>query len=379
MFWNNQKNKEKFLKVFFSISTKFFFITTTFSILIILCLLYLVFFFLYRDNYFLELFLPNYLLLDIDFAIIYIFSLIIFLLVSYYFLSYIMLSPFKKIKKGIEEIAKGNLKFQFKSKRRDEFGSIMESFNTMSENIYQQLEARKQLLLDLSHELKTPLTRAKLSLENLPKNKNSFAMKEDLQEISYMIQSILDSQMLTKEDLKKDLQQISVKKVVVEVVEYYQKKTNRIKLKNDLPNKKYFYHKHHLKILLNNFIENALHYSTSDIFLTTEIKNDNIVLKVADQGVGIAKEELAKITTAFYQVNKSRSKKAGSYGLGLNICQRILEAYGGKLVIESELKKGTLKKGTLKKGTLKTGTQVQAILPCDSLRNILAKKNKKLK
>ena len=63
--------------------------------------------------------------------------------------------------------------------------------------------------------------------------------------------------------------------------------------------------------------------------------------QVRDEGIGIPKEELHKITEAFYMVDKSRSRRQGGSGLGLALCSRIAQAHGGTLAMESELGKGT--------------------------------------
>jgi signal transduction histidine kinase len=77
------------------------------------------------------------------------------------------------------------------------------------------------------------------------------------------------------------------------------------------------------------------------IFLRGSLKEGAIVIDVEDQGKGIAKEELERITEPFYRVDKPRSRKDGWTGLGLALCQRIAEVHGARLEFSSELGKGT--------------------------------------
>ena len=276
--------------------------------------------------------------------VILIFWVIVFLLIILYFVNYKLLSPLKTIQKGINKIVKGNLGFQFQIKKKDEFGNIMQSFNKMTKNISDLLEAKSQLLIDLSHEFKTPLTRAKLSLENLPKTKYVVFIQEDLKEIEEIMHTILEAEKYDKAKIKVKLEKIPLKEVMLEIINYHKNRDVPIEYKDYLPKKNFFLNKTHLKIISSNLIQNAFNYSSDSIFVSTKILNNHFILEVQDYGIGIAEEEIPKITDAFYQVNKSRYKKHKGYGLGLNICKRIINIYQGKMQIQSQLKKGTLVK-----------------------------------
>ncbi len=95
--------------------------------------------------------------------------------------------------------------------------------------------------------------------------------------------------------------------------------------------------------LLNNLIDNALKASPegSEISLRAEVKKEWMLLEVADQGIGMTTEQIAHIKEAFYRVDKSRSRAAGGAGLGLSICERIVQLHHGKLEFISEPGKGT--------------------------------------
>ena len=96
-------------------------------------------------------------------------------------------------------------------------------------------------------------------------------------------------------------------------------------------------------MLLNNFIDNAIKASNEGGKIDMEVKNGEgeITLSVQDEGIGISKEHLDKIRQPFYIVDASRTKKNNGVGLGLAICQKIVEAHGAQLRIESEIGKGT--------------------------------------
>ena len=99
-----------------------------------------------------------------------------------------------------------------------------------------------------------------------------------------------------------------------------------------------------LKTLLYNLIDNARKASEpgSEILLHGAIRDNRYIFSVADRGRGIPKEEIHKITQAFYMVDKSRARAQNGAGLGLALCEKIAQLHGGRLSIQSELGKGTV-------------------------------------
>ena len=351
MQWNKNYllKKIRLNKIIYSISTKIFLVSLIFSI----CIISLVFIIIsiillhLESNLLFDIIFPTKNLYVIENIISLIFWMVVLLLIISYFTIYKLLTPLKKILKGIHEISEENLQFQFQSKKKDEFGDIMKAFDKMTKNITNLLNTKKQLLLDLSHELKTPITRAKLSLENLNSNKHIKAISEDLIEMNHIISFILDTEKFNNEKLSLKLEKISLKKTMQEIINYQKKKKILINYKNQLPEKKFLFYKPHLKIIVNNLIQNAERYSNSSIFVSNKIEKNHFILKIKDKGIGIATKEIPKITGPFYKIDKSRNKKTSSYGLGLNICQRIINFHQGVLEIKSNLGKGTVVKVVL--------------------------------
>ena len=95
--------------------------------------------------------------------------------------------------------------------------------------------------------------------------------------------------------------------------------------------------------LLRNLIDNAIKASEIDqpIIITTDIKDQHVIISVKDQGIGMSEEDVKKATDAFYMADKSRSRSMGGAGLGLTIVKRICDAHHTKLFIQSKLKQGT--------------------------------------
>jgi len=95
---------------------------------------------------------------------------------------------------------------------------------------------------------------------------------------------------------------------------------------------------------LKNILDNAVKYSRPDsapVRISLDRRSSQVVIRIEDDGVGIADKELSYILEPFYRVDKSRSKKTGGYGLGLSLCKTIMEAHGGKIEISSAPNRGT--------------------------------------
>ncbi len=99
--------------------------------------------------------------------------------------------------KGVKEVSEGNLDFQFEAKgRHGEIHYLAESFNLMVQRIREMMQSKDQLLLDVSHELRSPLTRLKVALEMTPKGKMKDSMLRDVLEMETMITELLETERL---------------------------------------------------------------------------------------------------------------------------------------------------------------------------------------
>lgn len=261
-----------------------------------------------------------------------------------YFLIRRVLRPINWLAKGVEEISKENLSYQVRRGGSDELGALAKSFNSMTKRIREMIKSKEQLLLDVSHELRSPLTRVKVALESIPQDKTKESISEDLDEIEKMITNILETERLNSSHGKLYLKETNISEILREVVQGFQDKhpgvinlaSEDIQLKIDVDR---------VKIVLKNVIENALKYSSSEsrpveVSMTNEEKF--VVIQIKDHGDGIPQEEIPYIFEPFYRIDKSRSKETGGYGLGLSLCKKIMEAHGGMIVINSTPGDGTM-------------------------------------
>jgi len=269
------------------------------------------------------------------FLLICVVSVIIILL--YLVLRWIF-RPLKKLSAAVDEISGGNFDINVPVKRKDELGDLAGSLNDMAANIKRSLRTKEQLLIDVSHELRSPLTRIKLGLEvGSPKEK----IDEDVREMENMVTSLLENYRVESEHSKPNIEKIDLVLLIKEVLGEYNG-NERIKLNISEKENVYLntdYEK--LKLVLRNIIDNALKYSTEKVEIKISEQKENSIIYVIDKGTGIPEENLKYIFEPFYRSDPSRSRRTGGFGLGLSICKKIMETLGGSIEIKSKVNEGT--------------------------------------
>ncbi len=270
-----------------------------------------------------------------------------------FFLSYLMiqriLRPIKWLKQGVLQLSQANFHHYIPIKSDDELGELSLSFNTMTRRIQEMIHARDQLLLDVSHELRSPITRIKVAMEFLPETKNRQSIQDDLGEMERMITEILETERLKGGHGKLMLQAIDIIQVIKKVTDNYQGYLPQIKLISSQSVSKLSIDIERIKMVLKNILENALKYSQPDsqpIEIELKSTTENIIVEIRDDGIGVPAEHLPYLFEPFYRVDKSRSKKTGGYGLGLSLCKKIMEAHGGSIEVINRKPRGMIVKLT---------------------------------
>lgn len=217
--------------------------------------------------------------------------------------------------------------------------------------IKQMLDEQSRFISDSSHELRTPLTALRTELEVALRNK-----KISLQELKKILKSNL-SDVLSLQKLSDNLiklaqyekgnhiefQKASLKEITHQAIKKVSvlAKKKKIKISSQIINTQIYCEKESLIELLTILLDNAIKYSSpkSKVKLTSQKQAKQIIIKVADQGIGINSKDLPHIFDRFYRASSSRNKeKANGYGLGLSIAQKIVEKHKGKISVNSSPK-----------------------------------------
>jgi signal transduction histidine kinase len=256
-----------------------------------------------------------------------------------------VLRPISWLSRGVEEVAKGNFDQNVVIWKMDQLGRLTESFNNMTQKIKEMIAARTQLLLDVSHEMRSPLTRIKVALEFLPDNKNKKSIGEDVNELEQMLHEILETERLNSGYQKLDSEKADLLKLIKNIISKFKNMKPGINLIADDNQYPFEGDIERLKICLRNVIDNSIKFSNESsnaVEIQISSEKQQYIIKVQDNGTGIPEEDLPFIFEPFYRVDKSRSKKTGGYGLGLSLSKKIIEAHGGTINIKSKINKGSL-------------------------------------
>ena len=254
------------------------------------------------------------------------------------------LYPIKLIRRHVINLKKGNLSIPIPIKGSDELGQLARSINKMTQDIDILVSQKQNLLIDVSHELKTPLTRLKFLLANT--NINSEDKDSINKEINYlqdMISNMLLSDKLSTpyvEDL--ELEEIEIQNLINDACGMFYEIEKRLKIINQFPDLVIKADKYKLSLAIKNLIDNAIKYGGRDrlIELSVVAEENNINIMVEDFGDGIDANKLKKVVKPLYRGRAAKEKSKSGFGLGLAITKKIVEAHGGRLIIQSELHKG---------------------------------------
>lgn len=252
-----------------------------------------------------------------------------------------LLRPLRTLALGVEQLGAGQLDVSVPVRSRDEFGELSRAFNDMARSVRERISARDQLLLDVSHELRSPLTRMKVALELLPAGPQSAGMAADVAEMEVMIAEILELERL-RDGRGLRLERVDLNALVAQTIAASRAPGTRQKRDRDelwlaLDGER-------MRTVLRNLLENAIKYSLPDsapVEIATAMEGHTVVVRVRDDGPGVPPEDIPQLFEPFFRVDRSRSKQTGGYGLGLSICKRIVEAHGGRIAVEAHAPRGT--------------------------------------
>ena len=251
------------------------------------------------------------------------------------------LKPLKAIDNSIKRIAVGDLDSVLEPGGSGEFKRLAEGINDMTAQIRSMLESKQQLLLAVSHELRSPITRARVNLELLPEHPSQQAIREDLQEMEALISQILESERLNQKHSVLNRSDFAMDELVNDILSQY---FSQQKIDTRLTSQMIHGDRTRLGLLVKNLLDNALKYS-ADSNKPPQIRlsatASDIVLEVEDHGSGLTEREIQHITEPFYRLDPSRQRSSGGFGLGLYLSRRIVEAHQGRMTFHSQPGQGT--------------------------------------
>ena len=264
------------------------------------------------------------------------------------------LNPVAKISDTASEIQKnGDFSKRIEiDEGKDEIHRMADTFNEMLNSLENSYTREKQFSSDVSHELRTPvsviLTESQYSLEyadTMEESKNSFSViQRQAKRMSELINQIMELSKIEKQTVI-ELQKLNFSETMKKILEDYKNllSEKNIKVSKNIEQNIFINaDKVMIERLLDNLLNNAMKFTKDKINVKLYSENENCVMEIEDNGIGIPEEDKNLIWGRFYQVNDSRNKKVNKgFGLGLSLVAKIIEQHNASIEVESELNKGT--------------------------------------
>jgi len=253
------------------------------------------------------------------------------------------LNPLHTLKSGVNEVGAGRLDHRIPETGPSELRDLAQAFNSMAERLNRLLHSKEQLLLDVSHELRSPITRLKVQLEFIEDADARESLRSDLAEMETMVAALLESARLRHTVAALNLKSVGMGDLIRSLIPEFKDRRPGVELGplvdipvNADPEK--------MRIVLRNLLDNALKHTPEEapaVSISMARRPDRLEILVEDQGEGIPAAALPHLFEPFYRPDVSRSRKTGGYGLGLSLCKAIIDAHGGRIDLISTLGEGT--------------------------------------
>jgi signal transduction histidine kinase len=253
-----------------------------------------------------------------------------------------LLLPVRLLSDGVAKLSDGNLDVVVPRRSGDEFGALTDAFNRMVGRVKDMVRTRDQLLMDVSHELRSPLTRLKVALELVTDRDMKARMAADLAEMEVMIGELLELERL-RDGRGLNITRQNIVPLLEELARNYEERPPGVRMTPTAPGIVVDIDTERIRTVIRNLLENAVKYSLPDsrpVHVSTAENRQSVLIRVTDDGPGIPEADMPHLFEPFYRVDPSRSKKTGGYGLGLSIAKRIVEAHGGTLIAETNPTRG---------------------------------------
>lgn len=259
-----------------------------------------------------------------------------------------MLRPLDDIRDGARRFGSGEFGQPIPIRRNDELGQLAGDVNAMAHSTHQMLEAKRGLLLAISHELRSPLTRARLNTELLPETPDVQAQRQallrDLAAMRDLVSDLLEGERLGRGHAALAREPTDLAALAREVVgQLAQERAEaladgRITLEIGQGLPVLALDPLRMRLLLRNLLDNALRHSAGVALppvLQLRARQGGIALVVRDHGPGVDEAALPHLAEPFYRPDAARERTTGGVGLGLYLCKLVAQAHGASFALRN--------------------------------------------
>lgn len=241
------------------------------------------------------------------------------------------LRPLGDIRAGALRYGRGEFDMPIPVRGDDELGRLAGQINTMAGALHHMLDAKRALLLAISHELRSPLTRARLNAELVDEGPSRDALLRDLGEMRELISDLLESERLAGGHSALQREPVDLAALVEVAVNEQVPADVALDLDLDATLGEVSVDAARWRLLVRNLVSNALRHGRGPIVVRLGREGEALVFGVRDHGPGVPAGTLAHLGEAFYRPDADRGRGSGGVGLGLYLCRLVAQAHGWQL------------------------------------------------
>jgi signal transduction histidine kinase len=258
-----------------------------------------------------------------------------------------MTQPLRDMAAAARRMEVGDYSVRVRARSRDEVGQLAAAFNRMTAELEDLERSRRDLVANVSHELKTPITAIRAHLENLADGvevadpRTLQLMLSQTERLGRLVDQLLDLSRLESGEVPFQVEVVPLAPLVSRVISEISmgRSISDVRIEHDIPA--------HLAAkadaerihqVLFNLVDNAVRFTPpgGEIRVNARPDGERVQVSVTDTGVGIQPEHLPRVFERFYRVDPARSRDDGGTGIGLAIARSIVEAHGGRIVAKSD-------------------------------------------
>ncbi|GAA5527838.1 ATP-binding protein [Herpetosiphon gulosus] len=252
-------------------------------------------------------------------------------------------APLRSLTAAVHQLAQGERSVQVDDSGNDEIAELSQAFNTMSSELHRSEQVRRQMVADIAHELRTPLSVLQIELESIedgvskPTPEVISSLGEEVQQLNHLIEDLRTLSLADAGQLSLNPVELEPQDVVNRAVNRMQlaAREKQLELANDSAEQIDLVHADpsRLQQVLVNLLQNAVRYTPQGgkIRVTARQSAGEVILGVHDTGAGFDPTEAATIFERFYRTDKARTRDTGGTGLGLAIVKGLVTAMGGRV------------------------------------------------
>jgi signal transduction histidine kinase len=254
-----------------------------------------------------------------------------------------IVSPVRKMASVVEAFGRGQLSARTGIRRGDEIGDLARAVDGMAERLEVLVSAERRLLGDVSHELRSPLTRLNLSVElsrtMADRDAAAARLQRDVDRLSQLVGTLLEVTRLEGEGLCAVSEPVDIDGLVADVIQdaEIEADSRGVRVAAEIVPAPALGDSELLRRAVENVLRNAIRHAPAGSTVDVRVRSvaDHVTITVRDYGAGVPDDVLAKLGTPFFRVESARDANSGGVGLGLSIARRAIERHHGEWIVRN--------------------------------------------